>query len=204
MSVRLYVKLPKAPLEKEGVEKMFSDFEESFTTKLIRERKKKECRGFGFITVSTDEIADVFISKYNEKPFVYEGETFHDEEGKDFTLLIEKALPRTKKDEEGGGDDSNVETTANDSTVEIPSPTPNSSNKTTPKPMKKVNNTNNTNSNTNSPNSNPNPNPKTQNRKGAKSKSNKAVAVSESIQPDPRWANELNKLKEMFATQTSN
>jgi hypothetical protein len=41
MSVRLYVKLPKAELEKEGFEKMFSEFEPSFTTKLIKERKKK-------------------------------------------------------------------------------------------------------------------------------------------------------------------
>ena len=41
MSVRLYVKLPKAELEKESLEKMFSEFEPPFTTKLIKERKKK-------------------------------------------------------------------------------------------------------------------------------------------------------------------
>lgn len=48
MSVRLYVKLPKAEIEKEGLEKMFSDFEPSFTTKLIKERKKKRMSWFWF------------------------------------------------------------------------------------------------------------------------------------------------------------
>jgi RNA recognition motif-containing protein len=175
MSVRLYVKLPKAQLEKEGVEKMFSDFQDSFTTKLIRERKKKECRGFGFVTVPTDEAAEAFINKYNDQPFVYDGETFKDEEGKEFLLMIEKALPRSKNDESS-------EDSKSESNVEL-----SESPKTDKKPVK-------------SPRTNKN---NSKNRKGPKAKGNKPVSVAESIKPDPRWADELSKLKEMFTTQTN-
>ncbi|WP_330203994.1 RNA-binding protein [Cyanobacterium sp. Dongsha4] len=176
MSVRLYVKLPKAEIEKEGLEKMFSDFEPSFTTKLIKERKKKECRGFGFVTVPTDEAAEDFISRYNEKPLVYNGETYKDEEGNDFLLVIEKALPRNKGGKEEGEQQEEAET---NNQVEA---------NTDNKPSRR---------------NNGNKKPK-KNRKGGKAKTQKAVSVSESIQPDPRWANELNKLKEMFAAQASN
>jgi len=178
MSVRLYVKLPKAEIEKEGLEKMFSDFEPSFTTKLIKERKKKECRGFGFVTVPSDEAAEDFINRYNKKPLVYNGETYKDEEGNDFLLVIEKALPRNKGSKEEGEQQEEAKTT-NNNQVEA---------NTDNKPSRRNNN---------------NKKPK-KNRKGGKAKTQKAVSVSESIQPDPRWANELNKLKEMFAAQTSN
>ncbi len=180
MSVRLYVKLPKAEIEKEGLEKMFSDFEPSFTTKLIKERKKKECRGFGFVTVPTDEAAEEFIGKYNNQPLVYNGETYKDEEGKDFLLVIEKALPRNKGEKEEGEQPETPEVVVNtESEGEVESkPTRRNNNKKGKKPRKAGAN------------------------KGGKAQ--KAVSVSESIQPDPRWANELNKLKEMFATQTSN
>lgn len=186
MSVRLYVKLPKAQLEKEGVEKMFSDFEDSFTTKLIRERKKRECRGFGFVTVSTDEAAEAFITKYNEKPFVYEGETFKDEEGQEFILLIEKALPRTKNDQEDEKDSSLNEEEVTESKSDTPTPELKTS-KPTPRPKTQKDGSSNN-----------------KNRKGTKSKASKAVSVAESIQPDPRWANELSKLKDMFSAQTNN
>lgn len=92
---------------------MFSDFEPSFTTKLIKERKKKECRGFGFVTVPSDEAAEDFINRYNEKPLVYNGETYKDEEGKDFLLVIEKALPRNKGSKEEGEQQEEAETTNN-------------------------------------------------------------------------------------------
>jgi RNA recognition motif-containing protein len=170
MSVRLYVKLPKAEIEKEGFEKMFSEFEPSFSTKLIKERKKKECRGFGFVTVPNDEAAEDFINRYNEKPFVYDGEPYKDEDGNEFILLIEKALPR-KGNKEQGSDD-NSEATAQEGNDATSKP------RSAPKKGKK-------------------------NRKGNKTKSQKSVSVSQSVKPDPRWADELSKLKEMFATQTS-
>lgn len=96
MSIRLYVKLPKIEIEKESLEKMFTDFEPSFTSKIIKERKNGKCRGFGFITVTDDEAADVFISKYNEQILIYEDQPIKDEDGSDFKLFVEKALPRTK------------------------------------------------------------------------------------------------------------
>ncbi len=171
MSVRLYVKLPKADIEKEGLEKMFSDFEPSFSTKLIRERKKKECRGFGFVTVPDDEAADNFISQYNEKPLVYDGEPYKDEDGNEFILLIEKALPRKNNKEEDGENNNAVDQEESNANQSRPN-----SNKKVKKAPRKGN---------------------------GKSKGQKAVSVSQSVQPDPRWADELNKLKEMFATQTS-
>ena len=168
MSVRLYVKLPKAEIEKEGFEKMFSEFEPSFSTKLIRERKKKECRGFGFVTVPDDEAAEDFINRYNEKPFVYDGQPYKDEEGNEFVLLIEKALPRkSNKEQEGENNDAVAQE--------------NNINKSRPSGKKSK-----------------------KNRKGSnRPKSHRGTSVSQSVQPDPRWADELSKLKEMFATQTA-
>lgn len=188
MSVRLYVKLPKAELEKEGFEKMFSEFEPSFTTKLIKERKKNECRGFGFVTVPTDEDADLFISKYNNQVFVYNGEAFKEENGTDFILLIEKALPRTKSDKEENGSitsDNDDESTTENKVVTPEIETTKPSRREGPKKatVKKS---------------------RGKGGSGQKAKGERSVSVSDSVQPDPRWANELSKLKEMFATQTSN
>lgn len=194
MSVRLYVKLPKAELEKEGFEKMFTEFEPSFTTKLIKERKKNECRGFGFVTVPTDEDADLFISKYNNQVFVYNDEPFKEEDGTDFILVIEKALPRTKGDkEENGtvsegaeGEESETENKVVVAAVEVDTVKP--SRREGPKKEKEAT-------------------PKKARKSGsggAKPKGDRPASVSESSQPDPRWANELSKLKEMFAAQTSN
>jgi RNA recognition motif-containing protein len=194
MSVRLYVKLPKAELEKEGFEKMFTEFEPSFTTKLIKERKKNECRGFGFVTVPTDEDADLFISKYNNQVFVYNDEPFKEEDGTDFILVIEKALPRTKSDKEENStvsegaedEESNPEKKVAVEAIKVDTVKP--SRREGPKKDKEGT-------------------PKkarTKGSGGAKPKSDRPASVSESSQPDPRWANELSKLKEMFAAQTSN
>lgn len=166
MSVRLYVKLPKAEIEKEGFEKMFDDFESSFTSKLIKERKKGLCRGFGFVTVPTDEIAEEFIAKYNEQTFVYEGENFKDSEGNEFKLLIEKALPRTKPETP----EQKEEETQTDS-PEKKAPILNSNKPKRQKKRKKVS-------------------------------KNQAVSVAEAIKPDPRWATDLQKLKEILDAQS--
>ncbi|MGI0483123.1 RNA-binding protein [Geminocystis sp. CENA526] len=187
MSVRLYVKLPKAELEKEGFEKMFSEFEPSFTTKLIKERKKNECRGFGFVTVPTDEDADLFISKYNKQVFVYNGEPFKDENGADFVLLIEKALPRTKGEKEENGATNEATEGESNATAEVATPTEAPTVKPSRREGPKKASTK-----------------KTRKSGDRKPKGDKPVSVTESIQPDPRWASQLSKLKEMFASQTSN
>lgn len=85
MSVRLYVgNLPKEPIERQALQEIFAESGDSVTTKLIKDRKTGKCRGFAFVTVPTDEMADQFIEKYNGQSFM------------DSPLKIEKALPRTK------------------------------------------------------------------------------------------------------------
>lgn len=98
MSVRLYVgNLPKEAIEKDALVAMFADDEQQVSTKLIKDRKTGKCRGFAFVTVPTDEMADQFIEKYNGQPFM------------ESTLKIEKALPRSKgKGKEEGGETENA------------------------------------------------------------------------------------------------
>jgi len=95
MSIRLYIgNLPKE-LERQELDAVFSEVESgTVSTKIITDRKTGKCRGFGFVTVQTDEQADQIIEKYN-------GYTL-----KDTILKIEKALPRAKGGKnEGGGED---------------------------------------------------------------------------------------------------
>ncbi len=150
MSIRLYVgNLPKE-LERQELAALFSEFDESVTTKIITDRKTGKCRGFGFVTVKTDEQADQFIEKFNN--YLYQ----------DTPLKIEKALPRTKgKDEDG-----------EEGAVEAATPSGNSNSG--------------------------------KRSKGNKSKQKSASTESESVQPDPRWAQELEKLKQLLSAQTAN
>jgi RNA recognition motif-containing protein len=154
MSIRLYVgNLPKE-LEKQELQAVFAEFDESVTTKIITDRKTGKCRGFGFVTVKSDEQADQLLEKFSGYMF------------KDQPLKLEKALPRSK-----GGDDEQQPAAPTMSTA----------------------------SSGNAPSSN--------NRKkgnGNKSKKPATVTDSESVQPDPRWAQELEKLKQLLATQTAN
>ena len=148
MSIRLYVgNLPKESVEKESLAAMFADEGQQVSTKVIKDRKTGKCRGFAFVTVPSDEMADQFIEKYNGQSFM------------ENPLKIEKALPRSKgkKEEDGEG--------------EASSDTPAVNNKRK---------NNNKRSNKKQPTSNNN------NRQDA-------------IQPDPRWADQLSKLKEMLA-----
>jgi RNA recognition motif-containing protein len=91
MSVRLYVgNLPKEAIERQALQDMFVEAGEGITTKVIKDRKTGKCRGFAFVTVQSDELADQFIEKYNGQAFM------------ESPLKIEKALPRTKgKGKEG-------------------------------------------------------------------------------------------------------
>ncbi len=96
MPIRLYVgNLPKDNLERETLEKLFVDGGEIVSIKVIKERKTGKCRGFAFVTVPNDELADAFIEKYNGQSFM------------DNPLKIEKALPRSKgKEGEEGSTES--------------------------------------------------------------------------------------------------
>ncbi|MEL6579019.1 MAG: RNA-binding protein [Cyanobacteria bacterium J06621_12] len=142
MSIRLYVgNLPKEEIERDTLAAMFAEEGDQVSTKVIKDRKTGKCRGFAFVTVATDELADQFIEKYNGQSFM------------DNPIKIEKALPRSK--EEDG--------------------TPEGSNTAAPK----------------------------RKNGGAKKGGKKPAAGTQkqqgSIQPDPRWADELAKLKEMLA-----
>ncbi|MBE9069578.1 RNA-binding protein [Leptolyngbya cf. ectocarpi LEGE 11479] len=147
MSVRLYIGNLPRDLEREEFESVFSeDVDNIVSVKLIADRKTGKCRGFGFVTVKTDEIADALVSKYNGQAL------------QDATLKVEKAMPRSKENEGSSS-----------------SAAPNNSG----------------------------------GRKGGK-RSNSgrkptsySSPASESTQPDPRWASDLAKLKEMLAAQTT-
>jgi len=94
MSIRLYIgNLPKE-LERQELDAVFSDVEDiSLSTKIITDRKTGKCRGFGFVTVQTDDHADRIIEKFN-------GITL-----KDSVIKIEKALPRSKGGKAEGVED---------------------------------------------------------------------------------------------------
>jgi RNA recognition motif-containing protein len=83
MSVRLYVgNLPEAVTRQE-LDEVFAALGEAVSAKLITDRKTGKCRGFGFLTVPTEEMADQLIEKFNGHPF------------KDGTLRLELAQPKT-------------------------------------------------------------------------------------------------------------
>jgi RNA recognition motif-containing protein len=155
MSIRLYVgNLPKEPIEREALQAIFVDEGDIVSTKVIKDRKTGKCRGFAFVTVATDEVADAFIEKYDGQSFL------------DSPLKIEKALPRTKgKSEEEGVEE--------EPTV-------------TEKPTAKVNKK-----------------ATSQSNKKNRTRTQTTSTTSEGIQPDPRWADELAKLKEMLAASSN-
>jgi RNA recognition motif-containing protein len=146
MSIRIYVgNLPK-DLEREALEALFADYAEDIVSvKLISDRKTGKCRGFGFVTVKTDEQADAIVEKFSGYSL------------EDSVLKVEKALPRSKGK---SGEDSEPES---------------------PAPSR---------------------------RKGKPGRSNSSTkpvsSETESAQPDPRWAQDLEKLKELLAAQAAN
>lgn len=156
MSIRLYVgNLPK-DLERQELESVFADFEPSVSTKIITDRKTGKCRGFGFVTVKTDEEADQLIEKFNGYQI------------KDTAIKIEKALPRAKGEDESA-----------------------------PRPVVAATSA---------------PSPASSRRKGggnsgankANSKRSTTSTDPEAVQPDPRWAQDLEKLKQLLAAQAAN
>ncbi len=162
MSVRLYIgNLPKEEIDRQELQAVFAEEGDAVTTKLIKDRKTGKCRGFGFITVNSDEQADQVIEKYN-------GLTF-----KDSPIKIEKALPRTKSEEN--------EEQAPQTVNNVPSPAKAG-------PIKE---------------SNRREKSAKKSRRGPARESS-TPTDSDAIRPDPRWANELEKLKQMLAAQTTN
>ncbi|NEQ08443.1 MAG: RNA-binding protein [Moorea sp. SIO4E2] len=159
MSIRLYIgNLPKEEVNRDELQAIFAEAGDNFSTKVIKDRKTGKCRGFGFVTVSTDEEADQFIEKFNGLMF------------KDTALKIEKALPRSKNQE-----------------------------KEPSKEKEKPNQ-----ASTSSTSNNPPPRRNNNKNKSNKRKHQQTTSDPGGIQPDPRWANELAKLKEMLSAQTTN
>jgi RNA recognition motif-containing protein len=152
MSIRLYVgNLPKE-IERTELEALFSEASGELTsTKVVTDRKTGKCRGFGFVTVETEEQADVIIEKLNGYSL------------RESILKIEKALPKAK------------ESVA--STVEPPTPAAKRSGGGSVKG-------------------------KSQGRQSQGATGNSG-GQSDAFQPDPRWAQDLEKLKEMLLAQTN-
>lgn len=145
MSVRLYFGNLPRDLEREAFEAIFAEETENLVSvKLISDRKTGKCRGFGFVTAKTDDIADALVEKYN-------GFSLQDE-----TIKVEKAMPRDESKENDSSEKSGGARRA---------------------------------------------------KKGGNRKGGNTVVVSESqtaaAGPDPRWAQDLAKLKEMLAAQAT-
>jgi RNA recognition motif-containing protein len=152
MSIRLYVgNLPKEDVDRDELHAIFAEAGDSVSTKVIKDRKTGKCRGFAFVTVPTDELADEIIEKFN-------GQTF-----KETTLKIEKALPRSKNQEE--------------------EESPPASASTNSAPVRRSGG----------------------NKKPKRTTSTTTTSSdSGAIQPDPRWADDLARLKELLSAQASN
>jgi RNA recognition motif-containing protein len=157
MSVRLYIgNLPKE-VERQELQDFFADSTESLSVKVIVDRKTGKCRGFGFVTVKNDALADEFIEKYNGNDF------------KETQLKIEKAMPRAK----GKNGDEKEETGSS-----TPAPAPSKTNRRSSSSGGGGGG-------------------------GNRNRQTTSTSDSSSTQPDPRWASELEKLKEMLAAQTT-
>jgi RNA recognition motif-containing protein len=148
MSVRLYVGNLPEDLSRQELEAVFADSGSTLSTKIITDRKTNKCRGFGFVTVKSEEEADEVIEKFNGFQL------------KEATLKIERAQPRAKEE----GDDEAPQSAA----------------------------------------------PAVGNRGGKKTgnstgKARKSSTTdTDSVQPDPRWAQDLEKLKQLLAAQAAN
>jgi RNA recognition motif-containing protein len=182
MSVRLYVgNLPKESVERQSLQDIFLELGDTITIKVIKDRKTNKCRGFAFVTVPTDEIADQFIGKYNGLIFL------------DNPLKIEKALPRVKgKGKEEGEEEVVLETT---SVAEESEKTAETVKTLTPeRPKAPLGEHKQANKKQRSP--------RGQQRTGYSS--TLVSSEAEGVQPDPRWASELSKLKDLLSSQAVN
>jgi RNA recognition motif-containing protein len=173
MSVRLYVgNLPKEVLDRQELQDLFTNEGQAITTKIIKDRKSGQCRGFAFVTVKNEEHADQFIEKFNGYDY------------KDSPLKIEKALPRSKGSEGEGGENEGSPTEA---------PIITSSEPKAPIPMpEKVQHRDMGSGNAKKRN-------KKRRNDRQQQQSTSYIQPQQDFQPDPRWAAQLAKLKEMLS-----
>ena len=160
MSIRLYVGNLPEDLSRQELEAVFADEGDSISIKIITDRKTNKCRGFGFVTVKSEEQADEIIEKFNGYQL------------KENALKVERAQPRAK-------DKADEDSPATVSTTSAPIPAGSAAGGARRK------------STGNSGNN----------------KSRRAGGTQtelDSVQPDPRWAQELEKLKQLLAAQTTN
>ena len=177
MSIRLYIGNLPEDVTREELEVVFNPEggEVLFSAKLITDRKTGKCRGFGFVTVQTDEEADQFIEKFN-------GVTV-----KETALKIEKALPRTKEKGEGEGEEGAV----------VAAPIPSTGAAATINKRSGGNKGAGGNKGTGGGNKG--------NGGGRNNTTRTASTnePSDAFQPDPRWASVLEQLKEQLAAQAT-
>ena len=160
MSIRLYVGNLPEDLSRQELEAVFADEGDSISIKIITDRKTNKCRGFGFVTVKSEEQADEIIEKFNGHQI------------KENALKVERAQPRAK-------DKADEDSPATSAPVPAGSAAGGARRK----------------GSANSGGS------------GGSNKSRRAGGTqteSDSVQPDPRWAQELEKLKQLLAAQTTN
>jgi RNA recognition motif-containing protein len=105
----------------------------------------------------------------------YNGQMF-----KDTPIKLEKALPRTKGEE---GDEQQTPKPVTLASSSTPTPSPNREGSRREKSSKK---------------------PRRGGSGGGSRESSTTTTDSDAIRPDPRWASELEKLKQMLAAQTTN
>ena len=192
MSIRLYVgNLPKE-LDRLELQEVFAPEGESVTTKVITDRKTGKCRGFGFVTVLTDEQADQVIEKYNGLMF------------KENPLKIEKALPRSKGKSEKGEDDQQQPSSspASPQLVTASASTSTSPSLPVPAPQQQQRSAPPTQGGGGSSKSNRR---RGDNNKSRRNQSTTTVSSGDagSVQPDPRWASVLEEIKQKLEAQTA-
>jgi RNA recognition motif-containing protein len=181
MSIRLYVgNLPKSDVEREELQTVFAEAGDLVSVKVIKDRKTGKCRGFGFVTVETDEQADQIIEKYNGAMF------------QELPIKIEKALPKAKGQEDDDGENSEPTEPREPSTV----PKPNLSNKGSAGTTSTVSTPRRSSGGSSSK--------KGGRKEGSKSNAssnvyNSTTTTTDSFQPDPRWAGKLAELKDKLA-----
>ncbi|MFH7243127.1 MAG: RNA recognition motif domain-containing protein [Spirulina sp.] len=89
MSIRLYVGNLSRDLQRPDFENVFATYNDDLVSvKLISDKKTGKCRGFGFVTVKTEEKADEIVAQLNGQVL------------EELPMKIEKALPRTKAEPE--------------------------------------------------------------------------------------------------------
>ncbi|MEM6447879.1 MAG: RNA-binding protein [Cyanobacteria bacterium J06642_2] len=89
MSVRVYVGNLSEEMTSPTLQELFGVVGEGVSAKVVTDPKTNKCRGFGFVTVATDELAQQCIEKFNGS----------DLEGS--TLKVEVAKSKVKEKEGG-------------------------------------------------------------------------------------------------------